>query len=145
ALTEVPRGLHPLSARWPVLQRDRRPDRDFHQHGEKIPGARPATLSRAPGGIALKVAMGITRRTRRQIAGEAVDWFLQFQEGAVADSERQSFSEWLLRSPAHVEEYLRVSCSWSLANADSEGDLAADALIAAAKAHHEIDNVVALP
>jgi transmembrane sensor len=89
--------------------------------------------------------MGITRRTRRQIAGEAVDWFLQLQEGAAAESDRQGFSEWLLLSPAHVEEYLRVSCSWSLVNVDSEGDLAAAALVAAAKAHHETDNVVALP
>ena len=89
--------------------------------------------------------MGITRRTRRQIAGEAVDWFLQFQEGAAAESDRQGFSEWLLRSPAHVEEYLRVSSSWSLVNVDSGGDLAAAALVGAAKAHHETDNVVALP
>jgi transmembrane sensor len=89
--------------------------------------------------------MGITRRTRQQIAAEAVDWFLQFQEAAATESDRQSFSEWLLRSPAHVEEYLRVSCSWSLVNVDSEGDLEAAALVAAAKAHHETDNVVALP
>ena len=89
--------------------------------------------------------MGITRRTRQQIAGEAADWFLQFQEGAAAESDRQSFSEWLLRSPAHVEEYLRVSCAWSLVNVDAEGDLEAAALVAAAKAHHETDNVVPLP
>jgi transmembrane sensor len=89
--------------------------------------------------------MGITRRTRRQIAGEAVDWFLQFQEAPAAESDRQSFSEWLLRSPAHVEEYLRVSCAWSLVNVHAEGDLEAAALVAAAKAHHETDNVVALP
>jgi len=89
--------------------------------------------------------MGITRRTRRQIAGEAVDWFLQVQEGSAAESDRQGFSEWLLRSPVHVEEYLRVSCSWSLVNVDAEGNLAAAALVAAAKAHHETDNVVALP
>ena len=89
--------------------------------------------------------MGITRRTRRQIAAEAVDWFLLLQETAAAESDRQSFSEWLLRSPAHVEEYLRVSCAWSLVNVDAEGNLAAAALVAAAKAHHEIDNVVTLP
>jgi transmembrane sensor len=88
--------------------------------------------------------MGITRRTRREIAGEAVDWFLQFQERA-SEPDRQSFSEWLLRSPAHVEEYLRVSCSWSLADVAAAGDLEAAALVAAAKAHHETDNVVALP
>jgi transmembrane sensor len=89
--------------------------------------------------------MGITRRARREIAGEAVDWFLQFQERAASGPDRQGFSEWLLRSPAHVEEYLRVSCSWSLADVAAAGDLEAAALVAAAKAHHETDNVVALP
>ena len=88
--------------------------------------------------------MRITPGTRRQIADEAVDWFLLLQEKA-AESDRQAFSEWLLRSPAHVEEYLGVSCAWSLANVDSEGDLSAAALVAAAKAHHEIGNVVTLP
>lgn len=89
--------------------------------------------------------MGITRRTHTQISAEAVDWFVQLQEPAAADTDRQSFSEWLLRSPAHVEEYLRVSCSWCLANVGAEGSLGAAALIAAAKEHHETDNVVPLP
>src|ERR1700744_2819207 len=88
--------------------------------------------------------MGITRRTRQHIAADAVDWFLLLQETA-AEPDRQGFSEWLLRSPAHVEEYLRVSCAWSVAEVGSESDLAAAALIAAAKAHHENDTVVALP
>jgi ferric-dicitrate binding protein FerR (iron transport regulator) len=52
--------------------------------------------------------MGITRRTRKQISAEAVNWFLQFQETAGTAQDRQAFSEWLLRSPAHVEEYLLV-------------------------------------
>ena len=89
--------------------------------------------------------MGITRRTRQQIAAEAVDWFLQLQERAAVQPDHLGFSEWLLRSPAHVEEYLRVSCAWSLVNVDAEGDLETAALVAAAKAHHESDNVVALP
>jgi transmembrane sensor len=89
--------------------------------------------------------MGITRRTRQQIAAEAVDWFLQFREETAAEPDHQDFSEWLLRSPAHVEEYLQVSSAWSLVNVDAAGDLEAAALVAAAKAHHETDNVVALP
>lgn len=89
--------------------------------------------------------MGITRRTRQQIAAEAVDWFLQFREGTAAEPDHQGFSEWLLRSPAHIEEYLQVSCAWSLVNVDAEGDLEAAALVAAAKAHRETDNVVVLP
>jgi transmembrane sensor len=90
--------------------------------------------------------MGITRRTRQQIAAEAVEWFLHLRETAApTEADRHSFSEWLLRSPAHVEEYLRVSSSWSLANVGAEGDFEADALVVAAKRHHEADNVVALP
>lgn len=89
--------------------------------------------------------MRISRRTRHQITAEAVDWFLQFQETAVDEPERASFSEWLLRSPAHVEEYLQVSSSWYLVNAGTEGAAGADALVSAAKAHHENDNVVPLP
>jgi transmembrane sensor len=89
--------------------------------------------------------MRITGRTRKQIAAEAVDWFLQFREAAGTEPDRHSFSEWLLRSPAHVEEYLRVSCSWCAANVGADGDLQTGELVAAAKRHHEADNVVALP
>src|SRR5581483_2266723 len=89
--------------------------------------------------------MGITRRTRRQIAAEAVDWFLLFREASASEPDRQGFSEWLLRSPAHVEEYLAVSSSWALIDIGSQGRLKAAALVAAAKAHHENDNVVVLP
>lgn len=89
--------------------------------------------------------MRITRRTRKQITAEAVDWFLQFRETVGAEQDRHAFSEWLLRSPAHVEEYLRVSSSWCTLDIGAEGDLEPDALIAEAKKHHEIDNVVRLP
>lgn len=89
--------------------------------------------------------MTIPPRTRKQIAAEAIDWFLQFQETAVGAADRQSFSEWLLRSPEHVEEYLRVSSSWHLVNVDSKGFLAAAELVTAAKTHHDTGNVVALP
>jgi transmembrane sensor len=89
--------------------------------------------------------MGISRRTRKQISAEAVDWFLQFQETVGAGHDRQAFSEWLLRSPAHIEEYLRVSSSWRMVDIGAEGDLEPDALVAEAKKHHETDNVVRLP
>lgn len=89
--------------------------------------------------------MRVTRTTRQQIAAEAVDWFLGFQETAATELDRQSFSEWLLRSPQHVEEYLRVASSWALADVGTEGQLEAVALVTAAKAQHESDNVVTLP
>jgi len=89
--------------------------------------------------------MRVSRRTRHQITAEAVDWFLQFQKTALDEPDRETFSEWLLRSPAHIEEYLQVSSSWDLVNAGTEGAAQADALVSAAKAHHENDNVVPLP
>jgi transmembrane sensor len=89
--------------------------------------------------------MRISRRTRHQITAQAVDWFLQFQESAMGEPDREGFSEWLLRSPAHVEEYLQVSSSWYLVNAGAEAAPESDVLVSAAKAHHENDNVVSLP
>src|SRR5215813_3099703 len=89
--------------------------------------------------------MRMTPKTRKQISAEAAEWFVQFQDRVAAEPDRHGFSEWLLRSPAHVEEYLRVSCSWSLANVGAEGDLDAGALIAAARKQHDTDNVVSLP
>jgi len=89
--------------------------------------------------------MRISRSTRHQFTAEAVDWFLQFQENAADEPDREGFSEWLLRSPAHVEEYLQVSSSWYLVNAGTEAVADVDALVSAAKAHHENDNVVPLP
>jgi ferric-dicitrate binding protein FerR (iron transport regulator) len=78
--------------------------------------------------------MGISREMRKRIAAEAVDWFLSFQETSADAAVRQSFSEWLLRSPVHVEEYLQVSSTWHLLNAGATGALEADALVTAAKA-----------
>jgi len=89
--------------------------------------------------------MGITQRTRKQISAEAVDWWLRLRETTAAERDRQGFSEWLLLSPAHVAEYLQVACSWSLLNVGTEGDFSVDALVKAAKEHHESDNVVPLP
>src|SRR2546430_7067829 len=89
--------------------------------------------------------MGIMRTTCNPICDEAIDWFLRLQDAPETEPSRHAFSEWLLRSPAHVEEYLRVSCSWSMVNIGAEGDLQADALVAAAKNHREIGNVVHLP
>jgi ferric-dicitrate binding protein FerR (iron transport regulator) len=89
--------------------------------------------------------MRVSRSTRKQITAEAVDWFLRFQQTVADEPDRHAFSEWLLRSPAHVEEYLQVSSSWDLVNACTEVAPETDALVSAAKAHHENDNVVSLP
>lgn len=88
--------------------------------------------------------MGITRTNRKQIAAEAVDWFMDLHNSAADEARRQAFTEWLLRSPLHVEEYLQTSSAWQLLHVGSNGDLATDVLVAAAKSHHEADNVVRL-
>lgn len=88
--------------------------------------------------------MAICRKTRQQIEAEALDWFLHFQEGVADEPSRQTFAEWLLRSPLHIEEYLVVSSSWQQLNVGSHAELATDALVAQARSHHE-DNVVRLP
>ena len=88
--------------------------------------------------------MGITRTNRKQIAAEAVDWFMELHDSAADEARRHGFTEWLLRSPLHVEEYLRTSSAWQLLHIGSNGDLATDALVAAAQSHHETDNVVRL-
>jgi transmembrane sensor len=88
--------------------------------------------------------MGSLRRARKQISAEAVEWFLHFQDTTRSEQNRRAFSEWLLRSPAHVDEYLRVSCTWRALSVGNEGDLETGMLITEAKNHHELDNVVRL-
>jgi transmembrane sensor len=77
--------------------------------------------------------MELSQTTKDQIAAEAVDWFLRLQNEAPAAADRQSFSEWLLRSPAHIEEYLAVSSAWVGLGGACEADSSADSLIEAAR------------
>lgn len=52
----------------------------------------------------------LERQGLRAIAEQAADWYLRIEEeGGVPLSERQAFVRWLQASPAHVEEFLRVS------------------------------------
>jgi len=88
--------------------------------------------------------MGSLRKTRKLIAAEAVDWFLHFQDRTRGEPNRQAFSEWLLRSPSHVDEYLRVACTWRKLDVGDQGNLETAALVAAARKEHETDNVVPL-
>lgn len=81
---------------------------------------------------------------RDQIAAEAVDWHLQLQVADWTEPDQEAFTEWLMQSPAHIEEYLAVSRAWCGLAIPTEGGLSADALIAAASAHVESNNVIAL-
>jgi transmembrane sensor len=79
---------------------------------------------------------------RQQIAAEAVDWLLIFHGGGDAAADHAAFSEWLLRSPTHVAEYLAVSTTWIGLDVPSEGDFSTEALIAAARRDDGTGNVV---
>jgi len=85
-----------------------------------------------------------TRPNSDLLSAEAVDWFLKFQDPARGRPPPQGFAEWLARSPAHIQEYLDIACTWDLLNISDEGDFETNALIAAAKERHEPDNIVHL-
>lgn len=87
--------------------------------------------------------MDLSPTTRGQISAEAVDWFLRFQDSARTSPDREAFSNWLTRSPAHIEEYLAVSSVWVGLNVPSEAPFSTESLIAAAREAHP-DNVVQL-
>jgi transmembrane sensor len=79
-----------------------------------------------------------------RIPAEAIDWFLKFQQPARGRPPPQGFSEWLVRSPGHIQEYLDVACVWDLLNVPDEGNYGTTALIEAARERHEADNIVRL-
>jgi transmembrane sensor len=88
--------------------------------------------------------MEISSTVREKITAEAVDWFLRLQEGLGSDADRLEFSEWLLRSPVHVEEYLAVSRAWGALNVPQGNELDTDSLIAAAREDQAPSNVIPL-
>jgi transmembrane sensor len=51
-------------------------------------------------------------RLREQIAAEAAEWFVTLQDARGAARVDDEFAQWLLRSPAHVEEYLAAARLW---------------------------------
>jgi transmembrane sensor len=81
---------------------------------------------------------------RDQIAAEADEWLLKLHAAEPALALREAFTEWLMRSPAHIEAYLTVSRTWHALAAPNESVWAKDALIAAARAEREPDNVTPL-
>ncbi|HEY6922796.1 MAG TPA: FecR domain-containing protein [Steroidobacteraceae bacterium] len=79
-----------------------------------------------------------------RLSSEAIDWFLKFQESARGKPPPRGFSEWLVRSPEHIQEYLDIACVWDVLNVPPEGEYETAALIEAMKGHHEPDNIVRL-
>ena len=69
------------------------------------------------------------------LTGEASEWFTRLRgPEAQAPDTRAQFTEWLLRSPSHVQEYLAVSRAWSASMPAKEGEYSVEALTAAALA-----------
>lgn len=85
-----------------------------------------------------------TPEDREQIRTEAAEWFLRLQSPPPGLADRQAFTEWLTRSPTHIEEYLAVSSAWGALDVPNEGDFSTDALIAAAHDGRESGNIVRL-
>jgi transmembrane sensor len=89
------------------------------------------------------------QRHDEHLASEAADWFARLRSSDHSDPQaRAQFSEWLLRSPNHVLEYLAAVRAWHEAAPEAIGDYSIEALTAAAKDSAEsgvMDNVVALP
>ncbi len=42
-------------------------------------------------------------------AAEAAEWFLELQDTHVSPEQQEAFSEWLRRSPVHIEEFLQLT------------------------------------
>lgn len=84
-------------------------------------------------------------RLREIIEAEAIEQLLRLSEPVDHARRATEFSEWLTRSPIHVEAFLTVVQTWNALDLPAEGAFGSDELIAAARAEPEIDNVVELP
>jgi transmembrane sensor len=71
----------------------------------------------------------------RQTISEASGWFVSFRFDEVNDEARERFSQWLRRSPEHIQAYLEIAGTWAeLPGSDPAGRLDIAALIARARA-----------
>jgi len=70
----------------------------------------------------------------RLIVAEASTWFVSFRYDDVDDDARMRFSEWLRRSPQHIQAYLDIAGVWAdLPDRDPEGRIDVPALILRAR------------
>jgi len=82
-----------------------------------------------------------TSASQQHIAAEAAEWFVRLNDPDEAPGLREEFTQWALRSPEHLEEFLAVSRVWGDAG---QATSSKEALIAAALDEQQTDNVVAL-
>lgn len=72
--------------------------------------------------------------SNRQIRAEASDWFVSFRYDDVDADARTRFSEWLRRSPEHIQAYLDIAGIWArLPDSDPDARLDVSALISRAR------------
>jgi transmembrane sensor len=87
----------------------------------------------------------MTESKRREIIeAEAIEQLLRLSEPVDHARRAAEFSEWLTRSPRHVEAFLMIVQTWNALDLPSEGMFSSDELIAAARAEPEVSNVVEL-
>src|SRR4051794_12876437 len=77
---------------------------------------------------------------RDTLINEAAEWFARLQDADAAD--RRDFDAWMLRSPSHIEAYLKVSRAWG--DMDLSEAPATAELISAADEENAASNVVML-
>ncbi len=85
-----------------------------------------------------------TSRVRPQISGEAADWFARLNEGDVTPATREAFTNWVLSSPQHIEEFLAVSRAWGHVGFAHGDAFSKENLIRAAREEPETTNVIPL-
>src|SRR5690349_18098170 len=84
-----------------------------------------------------------SRAIREQITAEAIEWLLRMQEQPRAPAQDEAFSEWLMRSPLHIEEYLEVTTAWTGMVEPDHADSSTAALIEAAR--NSVENNIVRP
>jgi transmembrane sensor len=81
---------------------------------------------------------------RDQIAAEADEWLLKLQAAEPSQAHCEAFTDWLMQSPTHIEAYLAVSRTWHVLGVPNQHQWSTQALLAAAQAEIESDNVIPL-
>ena len=80
------------------------------------------------------------------LAAEATEWHLDLQAGDLSDAQRAAFVQWLYRSPAHVQEFLRVTALQAdLERLPEFKNLDVEALLSQAARPGAAPNVVEFP
>lgn len=82
---------------------------------------------------------------RELIVKEAAEWLLRLRQPGNGAATNAEFNDWLTSSPACIEEYLAMTLAWEALEAPPAGGLSTEALIAAARAEHEVAGVATLP